>query len=83
MIFRDNLIPIVWNSILPIKATKNLEKSKPDFMNNLLKRERALRDTQLRSIHGMEELTRVEEMRLFAFSRHDLAEIHSTMLELT
>ena len=27
VIFRDNLIPIVWKSIVPIKAMKNLEKS--------------------------------------------------------
>ena len=30
VIFRDNLIPFVWKSIVPIRALKNLEKSKPD-----------------------------------------------------
>ena len=34
VIFRDNLIPIVWTSIVPIKAMKNLEKSKAYFMKN-------------------------------------------------
>ena len=34
VIFRDKLIPIVWKSIVPIKAMKNLEKSKPDFMKS-------------------------------------------------
>ena len=32
MIFRDNLILIVWNSIVPIKAMKNLEKNRLDFI---------------------------------------------------
>ena len=36
VIFRDNIIPIVWKSIVPIKAMKNLEKSKPGFMKNQL-----------------------------------------------
>ena len=34
VISRDNPIPIVWKSIVPIKAVKNLEKSRPDFMKN-------------------------------------------------
>ena len=34
VIFRDNLIPIVWKSVVPLKAVINLEKSKPDFMKN-------------------------------------------------
>ena len=36
VIFRDNLIPIVWKSIVPIKAVKNLEKGRPGFMKNQL-----------------------------------------------
>ena len=31
----------------------------------------------------MEELTRAQEMRIDEFSRHELGEIHSAMLELT
>ena len=34
VIFRDNLIPIVWKSVVPIKAMKNPEKSKPDFVKS-------------------------------------------------
>ena len=34
--FRDNLIPIVWKSIVPIKSLKNLEKRKPDFTKDQL-----------------------------------------------
>ena len=45
VIFRDNLIPIVWKSIVPIKAMKNLEKSKPDFV-----------ETQITSIHEVGKL---------------------------
>ena len=36
MIFRDNLIPIVWKYIVPITAMNNLEKCRPDFMKNKL-----------------------------------------------
>ena len=36
VIFRDNLTPIVWKSVVPIKSIKNLEKSRPDFMKNWL-----------------------------------------------
>ena len=34
VIFRNNLIPIPWKSIVHIKAMKNLEKSKPNFLKN-------------------------------------------------
>ena len=34
VIFRHNLIPIAWKSIVPIMAVKNHEKSRPDFMKN-------------------------------------------------
>ena len=36
VIFRDNLIPIVWKSVVPTQALKNIEKSRPDFMKNEL-----------------------------------------------
>ena len=36
VIFRDNLILVVWKSIVPSKAMKNPKKSRPDFMKNLL-----------------------------------------------
>ena len=36
VIFRDNLIPIVWKSIVPIKAMKNLENSRQVFMKTEL-----------------------------------------------
>ena len=34
VIFRDNSILIVWKSIVPTKATKNLEESRPDYTKN-------------------------------------------------
>ena len=34
LIFTNNLMPIVWKSLVLIKAMKNLEKSRPDFMKN-------------------------------------------------
>ena len=36
VIFRDNLIPTVWKSVVPVNAMRNLEKSKPDFMKSQL-----------------------------------------------
>ena len=74
VIFRDNLIPIVWKSIVPVKAVKNLEESRPDFMKNLAQRERVLRETQIRSIHEVGELKRAQEMRIDEFSRDELGE---------
>ena len=52
----DNLIPIVRKSNVPLKAMKNLEDSKQDFMKNWLRRTRMLRDTRIRNILEVKEL---------------------------
>ena len=49
----------------------------------LAQRERALRETHIRSIHEMEELKRAQEMRIDEFSRQELRESQATIQELT
>ena len=46
-------------------------------------REKALRDTQIRSIHEMGELKRVQELRVDEFSVQQLRESHDTIQRLT
>ena len=46
-------------------------------------RERALRDTQISSIHEMEELTRAQELRVDEVSVQKLRESHDTIQKLT
>ena len=46
-------------------------------------REKALRNTRIRNIHEMEELRRVQEMRVDEFSLQKLRESHATVQELT
>ena len=49
----------------------------------LAQRERALRETHIRSIHEVEELKRAQEMQVDEFSRQELTESRSTIHELT
>ena len=46
-------------------------------------KENALRDTQIRSIHEMEELQRALELRVDEFSVQKLRESHDTIQKLT
>ena len=46
-------------------------------------RGKALRDTRIRTIHGMEELNRAQELRVDEFSLWKLRESHATIQELT
>ena len=80
---QNNLIPIVWKSIVPIKALKNLEMSKPDFMKNQLSEKEYCEKLKSEVIHEVGELKRAQEMRMDEFSRNELKESHSTIQELT
>ena len=46
-------------------------------------REKALRNTRIKNIHEMDELRRVQEMRVDEFSKQKLTESHATTQELT
>ena len=46
-------------------------------------REKALRDTQIRRIHEMEELRGAQELRVDEFSVQKLRESHDTIQKLT
>ena len=58
-------------------------KEKARLHEELAQRERVLRDTQIRSIHEVEELKRAQEMRIDEFSRNELRESLATIQELT
>ena len=49
----------------------------------LAQREKALRETRIRSIHDVEDVKRAQEMRIDEFSRNELRESHATTQELT
>ena len=53
------------------------------FEEELALGEKALRNTRIRNIHEMDELRRVQEMRVDEFSMQKLRERHSTIHELT
>ena len=62
------------------------EKSRREqarFHEELAHREKALRETRIRSIHEVEELKRAQEMRIDEFSRNELGESHAAFQELT
>ena len=43
-------------------GVKNLEESKARLHEELALREKALRDTRIRTVHGVEELKRAQEL---------------------
>ena len=45
-------------------------------------KEKALRDSQIGSIHEMEELKRAQELRVDEFSRNEVGESHAAVQEL-
>ena len=49
----------------------------------LAQREKALLETHIRSIHGVEEMKRAQEMRIDEFSRNALLECQATVQKLT
>ena len=59
------------------------QKKQVRLHEELDKREKALRDTRIRNVHEVEELKRVQGMRMHEFSSHELRKIHATIQELT
>ena len=53
------------------------------LQEELVMREKALRDTRIRGTHEMEELRRVQELRVDEFSVQKLRESHDTIQKLT
>ena len=53
------------------------------LQEELVMREKALRDTRIRGIHEMEELRRAQELRVDEFSAQKLRELHDTIQQLT
>ena len=62
---------------------KSLGKSKANFHKVLARRERVLRETQIRNIHEWEKLKSLQEMRIDEFSRKEQRESHAIVQELT
>ena len=62
MSFSSKLMLSDWNWKTPITEVRLQEE--------LVMKEKALRDTQIRSIHEMEEMKRAQELRVDEFSVH-------------
>ena len=62
---------------------KNLEESRLDFTNTWRNEKKALRDTRIRNIHEVEELTRAQDLLIDELSIHKLKESHDTIQERT
>ena len=58
-------------------------KRRARLHEELAQREKARRETGIRSIFEVEELKRAQEMRIDEFSRNELRESHATIQELT
>ena len=61
----------------------NIEESKVRLQGELVMKVKALRDTEIRSIHDMGELKRAQEFPVDEFSVPKLRESHDTIQRLT
>ena len=80
MTFRDNLIPIVWKSIVPIKGYEESRREQAQLHEELTQREEALGYTRIRNLHEVEELKRAQEMQIDEFFIHKFKESHATIV---
>ena len=80
---KDKFIPVVWRLTIPIFGHETSRREQVRRHEELAQRERALRETHVKSIHEVEELERAQEMRIDEFSRHELRESEATFQELT
>ena len=71
---KDKFSPVVRKLTIPTLDTKHLEESKPGFMKNWCNEKEHLEETHIRSLHEVEELKRVQEMRIDKFSTQELRE---------
>ena len=83
MNFSNKLMLNDWNYRTPIKDKLNLDENKLVYKEELSMKEKILRDTQIRSMHEMGEMTRAQELRVDEFSVQKLRESHETMQRLT
>ena len=80
VIFRDNLIPIVWKSIVPMKVYEESRREQAQLHEELTQREEALGYTRIRNLHEVEELKRAQEMQIDEFFIHIFRESHATIV---
>ena len=83
VIFRDKICSNRLEIYCTNQGHEESQKRQARLHEELAQRERVLRETQIRSIHEVEELKRAQEMRFDEFSRHELRESHATFQELT
>ena len=72
-----------WNWRTPITDTLNLDENKFACKKNLFMKEKALRDTQIRSMHEMGEMKRAQELRVEEFSVQHQRVSHETIQRIT
>ena len=83
MNFKDKLIPIVWKWTHVNHGYEESRREQATLHEELAQREKALRETRIRSIHEVEELKRAQEMRIDEFSKNEKRESHAAIQELT
>ena len=69
--------------IILLQVMNNFDEINCFFMNNYQNKNRDLREDQMKSLFEMEELKRVQELRIDEFSRRRLIENQDTINELT
>ena len=88
--FRNKLMLKDWKWRTPITGMLNLEENnyaprrdQVRLQEELVMKEKALRDTQIRSMHEMGEMKRAQEQRMDEVSVQKLRESHETIQKLT
>ena len=81
--FSGKLLLSGWNWRMPIIGYEESRREQVRLQEALVMREKALGDSQIRSIHEMGELRRAQELRVDEFSVQKLRESHDTIQRLT
>ena len=69
--------------IILLQVMNNSDEINYYFKNNYQNKNRDVREAHIKSLHEMEELKRVQELRVDEFSRRRLIENQDTVHELT
>ena len=69
--------------ITHVHVMNNFDEINNFFMNKILEQNRDLREAHMKSLNEMEELYRVQELRIDEFSRRRFIENQDTINELT
>ena len=83
MNFDDKFFPVVWRFDRINFGYEIFRREQARLHEELAQRERALRETHIRSIHEVEGLKRAQKMRIDEFSRQELRESQAAAHQVT